>query len=114
MFQNWNTNNRILITYLLVSVMSMATMKPMYTLSSCSFCSLKQIKIPFLSPVCSYKLNSNGSVHMFSQDRGVVAPSVAFNPPGNFDISMEDDEEIDSKIFILFIIITTVKLTLSC
>lgn len=85
----------------------MATMKPMYTLSSCSCCSLKQIKIPFLSPLCSYKLNSNASsslwVHMFRQDRGVVAPSVAFNPPGNFDISMEDDEDIDSKIS-LFIV----------
>lgn len=90
--------------------MSMATMKPMYTLSSCP---LKQIKIPFLSPVCSYKLNSNASLHMFSQDRGVVAPSVAFNPPGNFDISMEDDEEIDSKIFYVLYYVTAMY-TLSC
>lgn len=87
----------------------MATMKPMYTLSSCSFCSLKQIKIPFLSPVCFNKLNSNATssfwVHMFSQDRRIVAPSVAFNPPGNFDISMEDDEELDSKVFISLLLL---------
>ncbi|XP_052199816.1 protein CHLORORESPIRATORY REDUCTION 6, chloroplastic [Diospyros lotus] len=76
----------------------MATTRPLCPLPS----PLKQT-IPSLTPLISCKPISDftSSFHAASHlrhPRGPVTASVAFNPSGNFDLSLYDDEDDSSKV----------------